>query len=189
MLMLPSGGVAMAFVEGVTRQCPQCGGEAFQSLPDYSAASWQIVECAACNFVYLRNSPEYKQLVSEFAWKKTRVAEIERRKARSPVRMWLDRMTRWRAGIYSPGIAGLLKRMFAPGRVLDEGCGSGKKVPEPFIPFGVEISEELFRAADAHMRAGGPRHPCARRGWDERISGPLPHRNFAALLPRARSDA
>lgn len=183
MLMLPSGGVAMAFIEG-TRQCLKCGGEAFQSLPDYSAASWQIVECPACRFVYMR-----KQLVSEFTREKTWMAEVKRRKARSPVRMWLDRMTRWRAGIYSPGIAGLLKRMFAPGRVLDEGCGSGKKVPEPFIPFGVEISEELFRAADAHMRAGGPRHPCARRGWDERISGPLPHRNFAALLPRARSDA
>lgn len=96
MLMLPSGGVAMAFIEGVTRQCPQCGGEAFQSLPDYSAASWQIVECPACNFVYLRYPPEYKQLVSEFAWEKTWAAEVERRKARSPVRTRLDRMTRHR---------------------------------------------------------------------------------------------
>ena len=88
MLMLPSGGVAMAFIEG-TRQCLKCGGEAFQSLPDYSAASWQIVECPACRFVYMR-----KQLVSEFTREKTWMAEVKRRKARSPVRMWLDRMTR-----------------------------------------------------------------------------------------------
>ncbi len=88
MLMLPSGGVAMAFIEG-TRQCLKCGGEAFQSLPDYSAASWQIVECPACRFVYMR-----KQLVSEFTREKTWMAEVKRRKARSPVRMWLDRITR-----------------------------------------------------------------------------------------------
>jgi hypothetical protein len=93
MLMLPSGGVAMALIEGVTQQCLKCGAEAFPSLPDYSAASWQIVECPACRFVYRRNPPEYKQLVNEFAREKTWMAEVERRKACSPVRMWLDRMT------------------------------------------------------------------------------------------------
>ena len=37
------------------------------------------MECASCTFVYLRNPPEYKHLVSDFAWEKTRVAEVERR--------------------------------------------------------------------------------------------------------------
>ena len=140
----------MAIVAVVPRQCPQCGGEAFHSLPDYSAAPWQVVQYPACSFVYLRNPPQYERLSSEFAWEKTRVAEVARRKTNSPVRMWLDRMTRWHADIYSPGIAGRLKRLFAPGRVLDVGCGSGKKVPEPFIPVGVEISEELCRGALEH---------------------------------------
>jgi SAM-dependent methyltransferase len=140
----------MAIVAVVPRQCPQCGGEAFHSLPDYSAAPWQVVQCPACSFVYLRNPPQYERLSSEFAWEKTRVAEVARRKTNSPVRMWLDRMTRWHADIYSPGIAGRLKRLFAPGRVLDFGCGSGKKVPEPFIPVGVEISEGLCRGALEH---------------------------------------
>ena len=79
-----------AAVEGVIRACPQCGGEAFHALPDYSSPPWQIVECASCTFVYLRNPPEYKHLVSDFAWEKTRVAEVERRKSRSPIRMWLE---------------------------------------------------------------------------------------------------
>jgi hypothetical protein len=144
-------------LKGVIRACPQCGSEAFRALPGYSSPPWQIVECPSCTFVYLRNPPEYKHLVSDFAWEKTRVAEVERRKARSPIRMWLDSVTRWRAGIYSPGIAGTLKRLFTPGRVLDVGCGSGKKVPEPFVPFGVEISEALSREADDHMRARGGR--------------------------------
>ncbi|MGD0532322.1 MAG: class I SAM-dependent methyltransferase [Methyloceanibacter sp.] len=172
----------MAFVEGVMRPCPQCGSEAFQSLPSYSAAPWEIVKCSPCGFVFLRNPPDYKHLVSEFAWEKTRVAEVERRKSRSPVRMWRDRMTRWCAGIYSPGITGRLKRMFAPGRVLDVGCGSGKKVPEPFIPFGIEISEELRRAADAHMSARGGRaiHAPAVEGVKE-----FPDRYFTGILLRS----
>jgi Zn ribbon nucleic-acid-binding protein len=81
----------MAAVEGVARDCPQCGASAFQALPAYSSPPWQIVECAACGFVFLRNPPEYKHLVSEFAWEKTRVAEVERRKTQSPVRRWLRR--------------------------------------------------------------------------------------------------
>jgi hypothetical protein len=73
----------MVAVEGVIRACPQCGSSAFQALTDYSSPPWQIVACDACGFVFLRNPPEYKHLVSEFAWEKTRVAEVERRKARS----------------------------------------------------------------------------------------------------------
>ena len=172
----------MAFLEGVVRLCPRCGGEAFQSMRDYSAPPWQIVECSACGFVYLRNPPQYDRLVSEFAWEKTRVAEVERRRARSPIRMWLDRMTRSRTGIYSPGIAGRLRRMFAPGRVLDVGCGSGKRVPEPFIPFGIEISEELFHVANAHMGSRGGRaiHAPATAGMKE-----FPDRYFTGILLRS----
>jgi SAM-dependent methyltransferase len=172
----------MAFVAGVNRACPQCGGEAFQALPDYSAAPWQIVQCPACSFVFLRNPPQYEHLSSEFAWEKTRVVEVERRKARSPFRMWVDRMTRWRAAIYSPEIAGRLKALFAPGRVLDVGCGSGKKVPEPFVPFGIEISEALSRDADAHMRTRGGRaiHAPAVEGVME-----FPDRYFSGILLRS----
>ncbi|MGB6388028.1 MAG: class I SAM-dependent methyltransferase [Methyloceanibacter sp.] len=172
----------MVSVDGVLRDCPRCGAAAFQALPAYSSPPWQIVECSACAFVFLRNPPEYKQLVSNFAWEKTRVAEVERRKSNSPVRMWLDGMTRWRAGIYSPGVAGRLQRLFAPGRVLDVGCGSGKKVPEPFIPFGIEISEELSRAADTHMRARGGRaiHAPAVDGVKE-----FPAQYFTGILLRS----
>jgi ribosomal protein S27AE len=171
----------MAAVEGVTRACPQCGSDAFHALTDYSSPRWQIVECGACGFVFLCNPPEYKHLVSDFAWEKTRVAEVERRKARSPIRMWLDGMTRWRAGIYSPGIAGRLKRLFTPGRVLDVGCGSGRKMPEAFIPFGVEISEGLSREADTHMRTRGGRaiHEPAVDGVKE-----FPDRYFTGILLR-----
>jgi SAM-dependent methyltransferase len=172
----------MALVEGKPRACPQCGSEAFEELPGYSSAPWQIAECHECRFVFLRNPPAYEQLVSKFAWEKTRVAEVERRKERSPIRMWLDRMTRFRAGIYSPEVGGRLKRLFKPGPVLDVGCGSGKKVPEPFIPFGIEISEELCRQADAHMAARGGRaiHAPAVEGVKQ-----FPDRYFTGILLRS----
>ena len=48
-----------------------------------------------------------------------------------------------------------IQASFPLGRVLDVGCGSGRRVPEPFIPFGIEISRALFEQADAHMRGRG----------------------------------
>jgi SAM-dependent methyltransferase len=172
----------MASVEGVTRACPQCGEEEFEELPGYSSGPWQVAECRSCRFVFLRNPPAYEQLVSNFAWEKTRVAEVRRRKARSPIRMWLDGATRWRAGIHSPEIGDRLKSLFRPGPVLDVGCGSGKKVPEPFIPFGVEISEQLCQDADAHMRARGGRaiHAPAVDGVKQ-----FPDKYFSGILLRS----
>ena len=78
--------LAMAFIASELRPCPQCWGGAFRSMPDYSMPPWQIVERSACGFVYLRNPPQYDQLVSEFAWEKTRLVEVERRKTHSPIR-------------------------------------------------------------------------------------------------------
>src|SRR4029078_9091206 len=95
----------MASVEGLIRACPQCGSEAFRALPSYSSPPWQVVQCPSGPFCDLHSPPEYKPLVSDFAWEKTRVAEVERRKARSPIRMWLDSVTRWRGGLYCTGVA------------------------------------------------------------------------------------
>jgi SAM-dependent methyltransferase len=168
--------------QGGARACPQCESAAFVELRGYSSPPWQIAECGACGFVFLRNPPAYDQLVSNFAWEKTRVAEVKRRKERSPIRLWIDGVTRWRANIYSPEVGGRLKALFKAGPVLDVGCGSGKKVPEPFVPFGVEISAELCREADAHMRSRGGRavHAPAIEGVKQ-----FPDRYFTGILLRS----
>ena len=100
-------------------------------------------------------SPTYEQLVSEFAWEKTRAIEKQRRKRQSPLLQALDERTRWRTGLLGGSLALLFRQIFPLGRVLDVGCGSGRRVPEPFIPFGIEISRALFEQADAHMRGRG----------------------------------
>ena len=45
--------------------------------------------------------------------------------------------------------------LFRPGRVLDIGCATGAGVPEPFIPYGIEISRALFEQAKGVMAARG----------------------------------
>jgi SAM-dependent methyltransferase len=146
----------MTAVEWLIRACPQCGSEAFRALPGYSSPPWQTVECPSCTFVYLRNPPAYKHLVSDFAWEKTRVAEVERRKARSACS---------RRDACSMSAAALARRCL-----------------NPSFPSGVEISEALSREADDHMRARGGRaiHAPAVDGVKE-----FPDRYFTSILLRS----
>lgn len=136
------------------RRCPQCDSATNTVLPRYSSQDWKVVACDACGFVYLLNPPRYERLVDEFAWEKTRDAEVKRRRARRPIRKWLDEHTRWRSSMLRPSASRQLRRMFPTGRILDVGCGAGREIPEPFVPFGIEISRALAAQAQAYM---GPR--------------------------------
>jgi len=136
------------------RRCPQCGSAAFDGLPRYSLDGWNIVTCSSCGFVYLQNPPKYASLVDNFAWEKTRDAEVKRRRKQRPIRKWLDESTRWRSNLFRRSKESQLKSMFEPGPILDVGCGAGRKISEPFVPFGIEISRELAAQAQSYM---GPR--------------------------------
>ena len=174
--------IAASEVGKGARPCPQCGSLVCVFLSHYSSPPWQLVECSACGFVFLRNPPEYKRLISEYAWEKTRVAEKGRRTRRSPLLAWVDRGTRWRLSVFSPGLSGRLKSLWRPGPVLDVGCGAGNRVPEPYIPVGIEISEALWREADINMRARGGRaiHAAAVEGIQQ-----LPDHHFTGILLRS----
>lgn len=150
MLQSVSGNVE----RGAARRCPQCDGDEFHVLPDYSSEEWIVVSCAPCGFVYLSNPPKYDSLVDDFAWEKTRDAEVKHRRKSRPIRKWLDERTRWRSNMFRQSTASQLKRMFEPGPILDVGCGVGREIPEPFVPYGIEISRELAAQAQNYM---GPR--------------------------------
>lgn len=145
----------------IVRDCPQCDGEAARPLPHYSAGPWRIVECTGCGFVFLKSAPAYERLVSELAWEDTLVAEKQRRRARHPLREALDdrldglrqRLRRDRGALY--------RKLFAPGAVLDVGCGGGVAAPEPFTPFGIEISKKLAERSNELMARRGGRAVCA----------------------------
>ena len=140
---------------GDSRPCPQCGGSTVTPLPRYSTAEWHVVACAACGFVYLHNPPAYERLEDEFAWEKTAPAETERRHVSRPAIMWLEDKTRWRLTMFRRNRADLYRRLFRPGRVLDVGCGGYAAPPEPFIPYGIEISKALYERSAPLMEARG----------------------------------
>jgi SAM-dependent methyltransferase len=139
------------------RDCPLCGSQQSVPLPSYSTEAWHIARCAPCGFVYLKNAPDYDRLVSELAWEKSHPAAAAARKAKTPLLSWVGAKTRWRISLLSPDLAMLLRQTFPPGRVLDVGCGDGQTVPEPFVPFGIELSEALAQQAHIRMAARGGR--------------------------------
>ena len=144
------------------RVCPQCGNAQMRVLRKYSEESWRVVDCMACHgFVYLQNAPAYDRLADELAWEKTFVTERERRRVSYPWVNFIERMTRWRL-LHLPGKrTRIYRRLFKNGRVLDVGCGGGHSIPEPYIPFGIEISNALAKEAHARMSARGGRAVCA----------------------------
>jgi SAM-dependent methyltransferase len=140
-----------------SRSCPQCGAGEAHLLRRYSTDAWHVAACDACRFVYLRNPPAYDRLTAEFAWEKTSEAEAERRRRRRPMRRFEESVLwplRRRVG---PTRGELYRKLFRPGRVLDVGCAEGDTIPEPFIPFGIEISRAYFERANARMSTRGGR--------------------------------
>jgi SAM-dependent methyltransferase len=146
----------MASVDGTEKRCcPQCDSREAVALDAYSMGTWRIGRCSACGFVYLLNPPDHHRLEDEFAWEKTFAAETVRRKEARPVVAAVDESTRWRLRLFSRDRQALYRRIFAPGRVLNVGCGANVGLPRPFIPYGIEISRELHARAVPAFRARG----------------------------------
>ena len=136
------------------RHCPACETAAATDLPKFSRDGWRVVACDGCGFVYLRNAPDYELLVEEFAWEKTYEVEKVRRRSENGLFRAIDRATRWRTRLRRDAGA-RYRKIFGAGRVLDVGCGGGEVLPEPLIPYGIEISAGLHAQADAVMRKRG----------------------------------
>lgn len=137
------------------RTCPQCGSSGHETLQAFSTPQWEIVRCTECGFVYLLNPPAYEELHSDFAWEKTSVMETVRRKKARPLLMWLDQKTRWRLHMLRPSRQDFYCSLFPVGRVLDVGCGDTAGLPDPFVPYGIEISSAMFKGAKEKMTARG----------------------------------
>ena len=127
----------------------------------YSLAPWELKRCGGCDLVYLVNPPEYAALEEEFAWEKTWAEEGAKRRGRNPVLHDLGH-----------GISTLPKRLlrrdklgkWVPtlwlGPVLDVGCGEGaalERLPEQYVPFGVEVSKKQALIAQSRVASRGGR--------------------------------
>lgn len=140
------------------RACPLCGqNNASGPALGYSQPPWRLKQCASCGLVYLENPPAYESLGEEFAWEKTWAEERAQRRRRWPVLYYTSRLLK---GIFQRDtLTRWACRYFAPGRILDIGCGAGhslERLPAQFILFGIEISRGLSRQAeDRFARRGG----------------------------------
>jgi len=148
--------------KAILRNCPLCGTSSSSATRSkYSDSIWHMNECAECNFIYLVAAPIYKELVSEFSWEKTAADRQVKRKDKFPIMYWLSKKTRWRLHIIKKKqVEHLLMQYVTSGSVVDIGCGKGdqlKRLPAPYVPYGIEISEAeaSYAVTHAESRNGG----------------------------------
>ena len=137
-----------------TRPCPNCGADNSRAERlRYSWRHWALKECASCRFVYLENPPNPDTLATDYSWEKNHGERSERIRVEYPVSFRISaawRRLRRRIIKKPDKLARRIERWFPPGRVADLGCGDGghlSRLPERFLPVGIEVSEELARRA------------------------------------------
>jgi SAM-dependent methyltransferase len=111
--------------------------------------------------LYLENPPAYEELKEEMAWERTFAQETVVRRARNPVLYKLGRAPKAavQAIFKRDKLRSLVESYVAAGPVLDVGCGGGAmlgRLPEQYVPCGIEISQELSAmAAERFTPRGG----------------------------------
>ena len=144
----------MIKAEPDARQCPACDGkgEAASPIAKYCSESWRLGACGTCGFVFLLNPPPSEALIDELAFEKTFYQQRTRRRSTTrEVAAW----TRRQLAKFKRNGSNSIDMLFRSGRVLDIGCGGGRRLQPPAIPYGIEISRRMFEVADEHMRARG----------------------------------
>ncbi|MCP4072091.1 MAG: class I SAM-dependent methyltransferase [Hyphomicrobiales bacterium] len=138
----------------VERVCPLCASASGHKLSKYSKDGWNIHQCSECGFIFLKNVPTYDAFVNDLAWEKSYAIEKERREQTAFLRK-VDKLTRWRLSWFHRHTPDLARKIFGHGKVLDIGCAGGGNLPEPLIPYGIEISSVLWARANSEMRKRG----------------------------------
>ena len=136
------------------RACPVCESDQATRLDRYSPSEWDLVACANCGFVLLRNPPPYEALEEDFAWEKT----YEARRRRGGSTRLSRRLRPRRDGLSARRNhrkQDVFRRLFGSGRVLDVGCGDIVRTEPPIVPYGIEISNALHARAEEAMRDRG----------------------------------
>ncbi len=141
------------------RDCPQCGASAAAAKPlPYGTSEFHVVQCTACDQVFLGRLPPQHEFAAERAWEVSSVSHAAQRKRDYPILVAAQRLTHWRMHITKREPKQLLAAHARPGPILEVGCGGGVNLlppPDGFVPYGVEISKSLAAAADAAFRPYG----------------------------------
>ncbi len=141
------------------RDCPLCGAPAGRARPlPYGTAEFRLVQCSACEQVFLDRLPPRHEFADERAGEVSSVSHAVQRKRDYPILVAVQQLTRWRMHITKREPKTILASHARPGPVVEVGCGGGVNLlppPQGFVPYGVEISNSLAAAADAAFRPFG----------------------------------
>jgi SAM-dependent methyltransferase len=135
--------------------CEVCLKSGATVLVKYTRSPWPVVACNHCGFVYLGRVPDYADLSVTLAWEKQHVGEKERRRKADRFARF-DALTRFRLKLGKVlDRARHARGVPSAGRVLEIGCGGTTRIPEGPTPYGIEISEGLYRKARPVFEARG----------------------------------
>lgn len=142
------------------RNCPLCSTPPPGGAPlRYSHPEWPLKQCPECSLVYLEYAPVFERLEEELGFTQQYEKQWERRLKEQPILARLDKLTMWRLGLLGdPTPARGLASWAKPGPVLDVGCGTGDefaKLPEGYIPYGIEIEKSAAAEAAAIFEPRG----------------------------------
>lgn len=141
------------------RDCPLCRAPADKARPlPYGTPEFHVVQCTACDQVYVDRLPPQHEFADERAWEVSSVSHKVQRKCDYPILVALHQMTRWRMHIRRREPKDILAAHARPGPIVELGCAVGTNLlppPEGFVPYGIEISKSLAAAADGAFRPFG----------------------------------
>lgn len=145
------------------RLCPLCGYSENRQVLNNN--KWDLAQCVACDFVYLKQDVPYMELQREFPWEVNSLIERKRRD-RFLLRKWIHDF-RKRVSKSQPEKQLDITREFIQtgGNILEIGCGAGLFLDlckSFYSVYGVDISKELVLSARAklgdsrvHLQAAG----------------------------------
>lgn len=150
----------LGVMQVIHRDCPLCGRDN-SDQPDnaYSYDVWAIKDCPTCGFTYIDRGPDYAKLFEELSWETTTAVEEQRRADLRPMGYKVSKLTRLRMSLLPRKQMPLMLEAWSqPGNVVDLGCGDGgqlDKLDPGFVPFGIEVSTALAKAADTRFSIHG----------------------------------
>ena len=118
---------------------------------------WRIVECAACEMVFIGNeSATRNRAPSTIGWTIIR-REMERRKEKHPVLLFLSRYTRRLRPETNARLLKQTRHWKKNGKLVDFGCGDASFVERAsryFDVTGIELSPRLAEMSRQRMPGG-----------------------------------
>jgi 2-polyprenyl-3-methyl-5-hydroxy-6-metoxy-1,4-benzoquinol methylase len=132
---------ASSDVQAKLRVCPLCGGSDRRLLAQRDG--WDIVECTACEMVFLGSELAYDVQAEEYDWLDEYDRERSRRKQKHPLLMALSRSTAWLKPNTNDRLLSQTLHWRWEGNLVDFGCGDGTFLAmagKHFDVTGIELS-------------------------------------------------